>query len=649
MRGPRKSPRQDAETIERSRARRRIEIRRNRKFQPQANENLESKVLLSGFYAFQDTNPLHAHATVSRGPANLAINRPAPTLAQMAALDNDGKVLRGVDRQGDQWVLVLHGPGSIVVTDVTPFDATFNDDIDTIQLVGTDPLRSHLNGYTTASSFVTTDGTVVFNRLVAENGVASIRLNGFNLARTRTDGAVLNDQPEIFLPGGVGHLEFNNILADIDTNFNRVIGRELLAKPFQIVVGDPNTPLSVQPSIVINHVFNSVYDSAYNALRVPTPRPPGANNLTIPAPPATPLTEPTVEIFVNGTIRSLDMVSATAAPIGDAGFQVQYPKVGTTGRTLVRANAVNSLHVRAESHNLALSRSDTPTANGFTGLARIGRARFGGNADGLTLDVNGPVGSLEFVRGLGSPVDNRINSPLSTERHARNFGIPDAVRGYPAATRVLDPAANTFITDPSSGNFGGLVTASQIGRLRVGPAQTEGFLGPDPNSYMLRNWGKLDYTPRPGNALSAAAILVQGSIGSVQLHGDSSNSEIQTGFDYQSFVNGVQPVRAASSIQRLHAGKGDLVDSVIASTYGPGPNNTFGQINLELPPDDEVGPGAITGQFRGRALTWAEPGKSPLPGTVLGREGAGIFAVVRQGRGFEPPPKPARVHGVLIR
>ena len=35
-------------------------------------------------------------------------------------LDNGGKVVQGEDRQGNQWVITVHGPGQVVVTDVTP-------------------------------------------------------------------------------------------------------------------------------------------------------------------------------------------------------------------------------------------------------------------------------------------------------------------------------------------------------------------------------------------------------------------------------------------------------------------------------------------------------------------------------------------------
>ena len=36
--------------------------------------------------------------------------------AQLSTLDNDGRVITGKDRQGDEYTLTVHGPGSLIVT-----------------------------------------------------------------------------------------------------------------------------------------------------------------------------------------------------------------------------------------------------------------------------------------------------------------------------------------------------------------------------------------------------------------------------------------------------------------------------------------------------------------------------------------------------
>jgi hypothetical protein len=93
-------------------------------------------------------------------------------------------VITGKDRQFNEYTITVHGPGVAIVSDVTPNDGVLADDIDTIQLVGTDPNRTYVTGQVTSSARIITDGTVRFNHLIAETGVASIILNGFTLSRT---------------------------------------------------------------------------------------------------------------------------------------------------------------------------------------------------------------------------------------------------------------------------------------------------------------------------------------------------------------------------------------------------------------------------------------------------------------------------------
>ncbi len=75
---------------------------------------------------------------------------------QSSLLNNQGKVVSGTDRAGDEWTITVHGPGSVIVTDTTPNDGSLDDNINTIQLVGT----------SLQSTYVT--GTVVTSRVCSD-------------------------------------------------------------------------------------------------------------------------------------------------------------------------------------------------------------------------------------------------------------------------------------------------------------------------------------------------------------------------------------------------------------------------------------------------------------------------------------------------
>ena len=89
---------------------------------------------------------------------------------QAQFLGNEGKIVSGMDRQGNIWTITVHGPGAVIVTDTTPNDGMLDDSIDTIQLIGTDPNSTYVTGSTKASYRTPTDGTVLFQKLVATTG-----------------------------------------------------------------------------------------------------------------------------------------------------------------------------------------------------------------------------------------------------------------------------------------------------------------------------------------------------------------------------------------------------------------------------------------------------------------------------------------------
>ncbi len=234
-------------------------------------------------------------------------------------------------------------------------------------------------------------GTVLFNQLIATSGVKSIELNGFILSNQVSPA--VSTPTGVFLYGGVKTLSFQDIQAAIDTTTNPT--------PYQIVIGNANTPLKVAPSIYLNSIHNLVYTSD--------------ESTTIPT---TPVTTPSVQLIVNGAIKNFDITSASQGSIQNfklippalrsnnsentgitAGYQFWYPVVGTTGRTAVQATAVNKIHVHGSAVNFTVSHASQPFTSSTSGLTHLHKAVFDGTADGVGIDVNGPIGKLDVQEG----------------------------------------------------------------------------------------------------------------------------------------------------------------------------------------------------------------------------------------------------------
>jgi hypothetical protein len=349
--------------------------------------------------------------------------------------------------------------------------------------------------------------------------------------------------------------------------------------PIDIIIGNSTNPLParIQPSIYLNSIVNTVIDSSSTEI------------------PTTPLTTPNVSIQVNGTIRDFSIVSATGTAV-PAAYQFQYPVVGTTGRTSVQANAIDNLHVRGSAINFTASRSATPFQNGSTGLRYLRNASFGGNADAVGLDVNGPINRLSFKRGLGNPrgVYTGVNSsgqPLPATMYGYNQGSV----GY-----------------PGSGYMGGLVTAKSIRRVKIGAANVSQQTPQNPQFDQLSGTGNITYVVTPGSAMSSSAITTSGSMGNVHVVGNQVNSEIKTGFDYSSYAAGLQGTRAASQIRHLNQ-EGSLINSVDSATVRPNSSGQYGHGKNTL------GRGSIRGQVTGAIYNTGGT-------TALGNTGSGVFA-----------------------
>src|SRR4051812_45215597 len=430
-------------------------------------ETLESRLVLStavpgylSLYVPSDlyvTNPI----TNKRIPTSIRQlvqhNNPNSDL-----LSNQGKIVSGTDRQGDQWTITVHGPGRVIVTDTTPNDGQLDDDINTIQIVGSNPRTTYVTGTVISSNRVLSSGTILFNRLIALDGVKSINLNGFDLSHDVNPA--VQQQAGIFLYGGVQSLRFHDVLAIID------LATANITNPYQIVIGDPTTPLRVRPSIYIDSIYNSVFDS------------------TATTAPTGPLTTPSVLFSINGATQNFSVVSITqsaippnyisstqggtlqewtGAPLSGpipAGYQFFFNVVGTTGRTSLQTTAIDNLNVRGNSRNFTAQRDTTPFTSSLSGMNSIRRARFGGNADAVALDVRGTSGRLQFRKGLGNPAGvftgkTAVTNPdgtstgLSQLIPAGEYGIPLGSTGYPAA-----------------GLQGGVVAANRISKVNIGPA-----------------------------------------------------------------------------------------------------------------------------------------------------------------------------------
>jgi len=611
-----------------------------RRRQFHAPEQLESRLVLStaspsfwSLYTPSDlyvTNPITNQRIPISARDLMQHNNPNSSL-----LSNQGKIVSGTDRAGDQWTITVHGPGQVIVTDTTPNDGALDDDIATIQIINSSLQSTYVTGTVVPSPRALTDGQVNFDRLIAADGVRSIVLNGFNLTANVTPA--VDQTPGIFLYGGVQTLKFNDIDAIIDTT-PTTPPTPPTPTQYQIVIGDPATPLKVKPSIYLDSIVNSVFDSTSTTI------------------PSAPITTPSVLFSINGVVQNFNVVSITQSPISPnylaqsqdgtvkewtgvpqsgpipAGYQFEYSVVGTTGRTSLQALAINHLNVVGKATNFTAQRDTTPFRSSLSGLKYLRQATFGGTADAVALDVNGPIGRLTFKRGLGDPtaVTNATETVANTNPAttvylpATSYGVPLGSEGYPA-----------------HGLLGGVITAKKIKSLKVGPANYTTLTAQNPDLVNTGSTGTAtNYMVNPGTALTNAAITTQGSIGKVTVTGNQLNSEIKTGFDYQSYLAGLQATREASRIARLTQ-RGDLVSSVDSATFRPA-KNAAGEYVYSYT-TGTAGKGSITGTSTaalGHGRDAASYSKVTIAGsaydtggrTALGNYGAGFFARRIRGR-----------------
>jgi hypothetical protein len=581
-------------------------------------EILESRQLLSASpYLPIDAYPTTANTVTVKSAGSVPIGTQvtssiSPT-ANPAGYTNEGKVITGEDRQGNRYELKLTGPGEIIVTDTSPNDGVLDDDINAITLVGTSLTKSVLTGTVQQpyalpndASLLPTLGVTYFNSLTDLNGVKSVILNGFILTDTITPpGSTalspaeteLNQTTGINLHGGVGTLQFEGIDGRFPASFNPV--------PINVIIGNPATPLTVKPSIRIDHIYNTSFDdTAFAPDGLPTTTSTGSGIV-----PTGPLTTPTVSLVVNGAISEFDVVSITQQPdnsqnyatinentlnipsefipTDSAALEYQFPIVGTTGRTAVQTTAIGKIKATGAVTNTTFSKSATPSSSSLTGLNSVGSATFGSTTDAVDIDSRGNIGSLTFVKGVGNPA-GIITNPI-------NYGQPTSQNGYAA-----------------SGNIAVQVTTEgSIGSLNVGPANLVVQTPVDPAS-IKNGIGGTNSVSRPGTAVTSSLISAAGSIGKTKITGDVQNSEIKSGYNYTSAIEGVDGVSGTSSIGPVTL-NGNLINSVLTASYRAN-DGVYGNGN------DTAGNGTITGTQDGENLN------TTGGTTVLGNQGSGVYA-----------------------
>jgi hypothetical protein len=312
-----------------------------------------------------------------------------------------------------------------------------------------------------------------------------------------------------------------------------------------------------------------------------------------------------VQFTIEGVVRNFDIVSATQGSV-PAGFQFEFPQVGTTGRTALQATAVDNLNVHGSAKNFTVSRG-VPFSSEGSGVNFIKKAHFGGNADAIGLDVKGKIGKLTFDRGLGNPagVFTAQSSSSGLLLPSTAYGTPPGTTGYPAA-----------------GLSGGTIKAKSIGKLKVKPANVFVETPTNPAFVQIPTQGYPSYAIAPGNAITNAVITTSGSIGTVDVLGSELNSEVKSGFDYTAYLAGLEGTRGASKIGPLTQKKGDQISSDTSASFRAA-NNHYSYLT------GTAGPGTIAVASAGTAF---DTGGT----TGLGNTGAGLFArhitVVRRKR-----------------
>ncbi len=168
------------------------------------------------------------------------------------------------------------------------------------------------------------------------------------------------------------------------------------------------------------------------------------------------------------------------------------------------------------------------------------KATFGGNADAVALDVNGPIGKVDFKRGSGRP-DSRFER--QGERCQREAEL-DAEYRVSAGNQLRCPARVRGLSGPRPAGRRDRGQADQGAEDRSG--QLHGLTAQNPNSLLAAQVAR----PRllhgePGHSGHEFGNHDQGLHWQGPVTGNQLNTEIKTGFDYPSYLAGLQATRKA--------------------------------------------------------------------------------------------------------
>ena len=106
--------------------------------------------------------------------------------------------------------------------------------------------------------------------------------------------------------------------------------------------------------------------------------------------------------MINGVVRNFDIVSATQGSV-PAGFQFEFPPVGTTGRTAVQATAIDNLKVHGSAKNFTVSRAPVPFSSEASGVGYLQKATSAAMPTVSGIDVKGKIGKLDLQARAGKP------------------------------------------------------------------------------------------------------------------------------------------------------------------------------------------------------------------------------------------------------
>ena len=315
--------------------------------------------------------------------------------------------LRGVDLNGNHWLLRLSGPGDLGVTQQAA-SATATEGvplgtpglINTITLTGTDPLHSRLYGKVTKKG-AGSDGRVFFAQLkeiggISPNvsgaplGIKLIDMPGFYLGQTSTSSTAT--EPSISIPQGVMTFRFGGADTTYTPPGGTPLNQNAKADTFNINLG---LPYSWGTSIVVDTVTTDAQAASSSS---------------------TSPTQDSVQFLVTGRINTFQanqIKGNTTFPstgfLGGGGTVVQ--AIEDNLRTLV--GAIGFVNVGGNATNFSVQTNDK-ISNYYVGgetnnlllLASLGsrNIQFGTGMDSVTIDTNS-IDTLQVNRGaVGSTV-----------------------------------------------------------------------------------------------------------------------------------------------------------------------------------------------------------------------------------------------------